>query len=127
MGPHAALAEQLVDGQLDVHGVLRRVVTDKIATAMFYRSRLEYIAETAGIARRVTRLLVPSRLQHKENEASIKERLKKTLEKHKDEAEADPVRDSEDRMKQDLADTNQKLADMEKKLAGMLQDLLEKK
>ena len=57
------------------------------------------------------------------------ETTKRALEKHKDEAEADPVRDSEDRMKQELADTKQKLADMETKmdkLTDMIQTLIDK-
>ena len=54
-------------------------------------------------------------LQHnlKEDEASITKKIKRALEKHKDEAEADPVRDSEDRMKQELAN-------MEKKIDALL-------
>ena len=47
------------------------------------------------------------------------ETTKRALEKHKDEAEADPVRDSEDRMKQELAN-------MEKKI-DELKTLLQKK
>ena len=46
------------------------------------------------------------------------ETTKRALEKHKDEAEADPVRDSEDRMKQELAN-------MEKKI-DVLTDMLHK-
>ena len=40
------------------------------------------------------------------------ETTKRALEKHKDEAEADPVRDSEDRMKQELANMEKKIDDL---------------
>ena len=53
-------------------------------------------------------------LQHnlKEDEASITKKIKRALEKHKDEAEADPVRDSEDRMKQELANMEKKIDEL---------------
>ena len=40
------------------------------------------------------------------------ETTKRALEKHKDEAEADPVRDSEDRMKQELANMEKKIDEL---------------
>ena len=53
-----------------------------------------------------------------EDETSIKKRLKRALEKHKDDAEADPVRESEER-------TKKKLAAMQTKI-DKLTDMLEK-
>ena len=77
-------------------------------------------------------------LQHnlKEDEASITKKIKRALEKHKDDAEADPVRESEERTKKklaeseertkkELADTKQKLTDMEKKI-DVVTDMLQK-
>ena len=104
-------------------------ITGKIARGLFYRSRLEYITETAPVARFVTRFL-PSWLRREENEASIKNRLEEALEQHKDAAEADPLRESEERTKQELADVKRELAAMaatQQKILDMLQPSAEKK
>ena len=119
-------------------------ITDKIAAGLFYRSRLEYVAEVTSVFDLFRRFLgiegpllrrLPSWLSPKnESEDSIKELLEKALEKHKEDVSEDDtdatrlaaIRDSEERTKKALAATNLKLADMENKIAGMLQTLLEK-
>ena len=42
----------------------------------------------------------------------IKARLREALAHHKDAADADPVRESEERMKQELADMQKQLAEL---------------
>ena len=59
----------------------------------------------------VTRLL-PSWLRREEDGDSIKERLREALAQHKDASEADHVRESEERTKQELADVKRELAAM---------------
>ena len=63
-------------------------------------------------------------LQHnlKEDEASITKKIKRALEKHKDDAEADPVRESEERTKAELAAMQTKID----KLTDMIQKLVPK-
>ena len=51
-----------------------------------------------------------------EDEHTIKNRLKEALEQHKDDAEADPVRESEERTKKELADVK---SELEAKMAGL--------
>ena len=82
-------------------------ITGKIAAGLFYRSRLEYITETTPVAR-----LLPSWLRREEDGDSIKERLREALAQHKDASEADHVRESEERTKQELADVKRELAAM---------------
>ena len=81
-------------------------ITGKIAAGLFYRSRLEYITETTPVAR-----LLPSWLRREEDGDSIKERLREALAQHKA-SEADHVRESEERTKQELADVKRELAAM---------------
>ena len=75
------------------------------------RSRLEYITEVTPVVKQL-----PSWLWHKEDMASIKKRLEKALEKNKEDAEADPVRESEERTKKELADAK---LELEAKMAAL--------
>ena len=96
-------------------------ITDKVAAGLFYRSRLEFIAETIPVAR-----WLPSWLRQEEDEDSIKERLKAALAQHKEDAEADPVRESEERTKKELAETQKQLAELavtQKQILEMLKTL----
>ena len=97
-------------------------ITDKVAAGLFYRSRLEYIADTTPIVKRL-----PLFLKRKDNDARITRRIKEALEQYEEGVSEDDtdatrlaaIRDSEER-------TNKKLADMEKKideLTSMLQKL----
>ena len=72
---------------------------------------------------------LPSWLWHKEDMASIKKRLEKALEKNKEDAEADPVRESEERTKKELADAKLELeakmaalAETQKTILNLLQE-----
>ena len=100
--------------------------SEKIAAGLFYRSRLEYIIETAPVRGKTTYRggwrFLPSWLRQIEDEDSIKERLKEALAQHKDASEADPVRESEERTKTELAAMQTKID----KLTDMLQALIDK-
>ena len=73
--------------------------------------KIELILEMAPIAKFL-------KLANTEDEDSIKRRLEEALKQHEDDAEADPVRESEER-------TNKKLAEMEKKI-DKLTEILQK-
>ena len=104
--------------------------SEKIAAGLFYRSRLEYIIETAPVRGKTTYRggwrFLPSWLRQIEDEDSIKERLKAALAQHKEDAEADPVRESEERTKKELAETQKQLAELavtQKQILEMLKTL----
>ena len=65
-----------------------------------------------------------------EDEDSIKERLREALAQHKDASEADHVRESEERTKQELADVKRELAAMaatQQLILAKLQTILDDK
>ena len=63
------------------------------------------ILETAPVASRL-----PTRMFPKTDEFTIKDSLKKALAQHKEDADADPVRESEERMKQKIDVVENELA-----------------
>jgi len=79
------------------------------------------ITEYAPIVR-----FLPSCLRWVPNEdVTIKERLAVALAQHKDASEADPVRESEERTKKELAEVKRELETKIDKLTDMIQTLLD--
>ena len=89
---------------------------------LFYRSRLEYITETASIAKCL-------KLAQTEDEDSIKERLKEALAQHEEDASEEDT-SAQLNTKRALRKSEEKIAAMETKideLTVMLQTLIDKK
>ena len=105
-------------------------IDEKTAAGLFYRSRLEYITETTPVVHSSCFQAIAKclKLTPTEDKHTIKKRLEEALEQHKDDVAEDDsdsarlsaIRESEQRTKKDLADTNQKLAAMEKKIDELL-------
>ena len=108
-------------------------ITGKIAAGLFYRSRLEYIAEVTPIVESSCFEAIVERLKliPMEDKYTIKKRLKDALEDYKDDVAEDDsdaarlaaIRESEERAKKDLAAMEAKVD----KLADMLQKVLDDK
>ena len=80
---------------------------DKTRVGIYYRLKIELILETNAMVK-----YLPTQLRKIEDEDSIKQRLLIALKQQKDDTEADPVRESEERTKQELADVKRELAAM---------------
>ena len=103
-------------------------IDEKTAAGLFYRSRLEYITETTPVVHSSCFQAIAKclKLTPTEDKHTIKKRLEDALEQHKEDAEADPVRESEERTKKELADVK---SELEAKMAGLtakLDAILEK-